>query len=408
VNKVRTAQIQLPPKLIPILSPPLGSVRYRAMHGGRGGAKSFSVSLMAAVWGYQESLRILCVREFQNSIKESLHAEIKNAIESYPWLQNHYDVGVDYLRGRNGTEFIFKGIRNNSQAIKSLSQIDLTIVEEAENVPEQGWLDLEATIFRKEKSELIALWNPNKENSPVDNRFIKNPPSNALITDVQWYDNPWFPPALNELRLREQQRLDPNTYAHIWEGAYLKHSKSQVFYNKFEIKEFDEPKGVPFYCGVDYGFSQDPAAAIKAFIQDDCLYISYEAYGVGIETDDLANFINAKIPDFSKYSSYGDSSRPETTSYLKRHGLPLIENVKKWKGSVEDGISFMKSFKKIYIHPRCTNTIQEFKLYSYKVDRLTGDILPEIVDAHNHGIDSIRYAIGKLILNTHAGILDVL
>ena len=102
---------------------------------------------MAAVWGYAEPLRILATREFQASIKESFHAELKAAIASEPWLEAHYDVGVDYLRGRNGTEFIFRGLRHGVNTIKSLSKIDLTIVEEAEDVPETSWLALEATVF---------------------------------------------------------------------------------------------------------------------------------------------------------------------------------------------------------------------------------------------------------------------
>src|SRR5690606_7544113 len=129
-RRVTTARVQLPPKLVPIFAPPRGSVRYRALHGGRGSAKSFSAAKMAAIWGYAEPLRILCAREFQASIAESFHAELKAAIASEPWLEAAYDVGKDYLRGFNGTEFIFRGLRRNTQSIKSLAKVDLTIVEE--------------------------------------------------------------------------------------------------------------------------------------------------------------------------------------------------------------------------------------------------------------------------------------
>ena len=197
-------EVKLPPRLVPILSPPRGSVRYRALYGGRGSGKSYSVALMAAIWGYAEPIRVLCAREIQASIKESFHQELKSAISHHPWLEAHYDVGVDYLRGKGGTEFIFRGLRHNSSGIKSLAKIDLTIVEEAEDVPEQSWLDLEATVFRQPKSELIAIWNPRLDGSPVDKRFIKNPPSDALIAQVNWNDNPFFPPGLDALRRREQ------------------------------------------------------------------------------------------------------------------------------------------------------------------------------------------------------------
>src|SRR6185436_8671317 len=115
----------MPPKMIPSFAPARGSLRYRCWRGGRGSGKSFNVAKMASVWGAVEPLRIVCARELQNSIKESFHAELKNAIESCKWLKTQYDVGADYLRHKtNGTEFIFKGLRHNIEAVKSMAQVD--------------------------------------------------------------------------------------------------------------------------------------------------------------------------------------------------------------------------------------------------------------------------------------------
>ena len=393
-----TATIKLPPKLVPILSPQLGTTRYRALYGGRGSGKSFSVALMAAVWGYAEPLRILCTREFQASIKDSFHAELKAAIAAHPWLEAHYDVGVDYLKGRNGTEFIFRGLRHNSQAIKSLAKIDLTIVEEAETVPETSWLALEATVFRQPKSELIAIWNPCTDGSPVDKRFRKNPPSSALIAELNWNDNPYFPEGLEVLRRREQERLDPATYAHVWDGAYLENSDAQVFHGKVSVEEFEPGSDWDGpYLGGDFGFSQDPTAAVEVWINGDDVYIHREAVKVGLELDDTSAFVCAKIPGFEKEVSRWDSARPESISHLKRHGLPRCQSVKKWSGSVEDGIQFLRSFKRIVIHPRCDNMRKEARLYSYKVDRLTGDVTSKVVDDHNHCWDAVRYAVQPMI-----------
>ena len=174
------ARIELPPKMIPMFAAPRGSVRYRCSFGARGGAKSFTFALMAAVFGYREKLRILCTREYQSSIRESFHAELKNAIYSVPWLEKHYSVGVDYIRGNNGTEFIFRGLHHNMGSIKSLAQVDIAILEEAEQVGETSWIELEPTI-RAPKSEVWIIWNPKRENSPVDKRFRKFPPTNAII-----------------------------------------------------------------------------------------------------------------------------------------------------------------------------------------------------------------------------------
>jgi phage terminase large subunit len=392
------ARLKLPPKLVPIYAPQRGAAQYRATYGGRGSAKSYSAALMAAVWGYAEPMRILCTREFQASIRESFHAELRAAIEAQPWLAAHYDIGVDYIKGRNGTEFFFRGLRHNVSSIKSLAKIDLTIVEEAEDVPETSWLALEATVFRQPRSELWPIWNPRLDGSPVDMRFIKAPPKGALIAKVNWSDNPFFPPGLETLRKREQERLDPNTYAHVWEGEYLTHSDAQILAGKWEIGDF-EPNAMwdgP-YQGGDFGFAMDPTAAVRAYVHKGDLYVSHECYREKLEIDDTPHAVTTAIPDWERYAARWDSARPESISYLRRHGLPNSQAVEKWPGSVEDGIAFLRGFRRIILHPRCVNLARECRLYSYKVDRLTGDILPVPVDAHNHGIDAMRYAIAPMM-----------
>ncbi len=391
-------RIQLPPKLVPMFALERGAVQYRNMHGGRGSGKSFSAALMAAVWGYAEPLRILCTREFQASIKESFHAELKAAIAAHPFLEAHYDVGVDYLRGANGTEFIFRGLRHSVNTIKSLAKIDLTIVEEAEDAPEASWLALEATVFRQPKSELWALWNPRLDGSPVDMRFRKHPPDNAVTVEMNWNDNPFFPDGLDKLRRREQSRLDPATYAHVWEGAYLVNSAAQVFSGKWRVEEFEPAASWDGpYHGGDFGYAQDPTAAVRVYIHGDTLYVSHEAGGRGIELDAIAAHVNEAIPGFDEGVSRWDSASPGSISILTRSGLPKAIGAEKWQGSVDDGIRFLRAFREIIVHPRCTNTIGEMRLYSYKVDRLTGDILPVLVDANNHWIDAIRYSVSPLI-----------
>lgn len=403
------ATIDLPRKLIPVFTPKRGAVKYRGAYGGRGSGKSFNFAKMAAIWGYAEPLRILCTREFQASIPESFHAELKAAISSEPWLEAHYDIGRDYLRGANGTEFIFRGLRRNEQSIKSLAKIDLTIVEEAEDIPESSWLALEATVFRQPGSELWPIWNPRLDGSPVDQRFRKNPPANALIVELNHQDNPYFPEGLDVLRKREQARLDPATYAHVWQGAYLENSDAQVFAGKVAVEPFEPtPTWDGPYLGGDFGFSQDPTAAVEVWIVGDEIFIRREAFKVGLELDDTAPFVTNLIPAFIDNASRWDNARPESISHLSRHGLPRIKPVEKWKGSVEDGIAYLRSFRRIVIHPDCVNMQREARLYSYKVDRLSGDVTTDIVDAHNHGWDAVRYAVSPMIKGRTGQIFGVL
>lgn len=392
------AQITLPEKLVPVFTPARGEVQYRWAKGGRGSGKSFNFAKMAAVWGYSEPLRVLATREYQGSIRESFYAELKSAILSETWLSSAYVIGSDFIRGKNGTEFIFMGLRRSINSVRSLAQIDLTIIEEAEDVPENSWLMLEATVFRRQKSELWSIWNPKLKGSPVDLRFVQNPPKNAVGCEMNYWDNPFFPKGLETLRAREERRLDPDTYAHVWEGQYLTNSHAQVYNGKWQVSEF-EP-GVDWdgpYQGGDFGFSQDPLAAVRCWIHDEVLFVEYEAGDVGLELDDAPSFIELRIPGWSHYVSRWDNARPESISHFNRHGMPRAEAAEKWNGSVEDGIQFIRSFKRIVVHPRCVNTRRELQLYSYKVDRFTGDILPVVVDAHNHYMDAIRYALAPIV-----------
>ena len=383
--------------MIPMFTPKRGTLRYRGAFGGRGSAKSFTFAKMAAIWGYAEKLRILCTRELQVSIKESFHAEVKNAIASEPWLANAYDVGVDYIRGKNGTEFLFRGLRHNMSGIKSMAQIDLCIVEEAEDVPEASWLDLEPTI-RAPGSEIWVIWNPKKENSPVDTRFRKGMPPRSAIVEMNYADNPWFPMELDEQRRHNQTTMDDSTYAHIWDGSYLQHSDAQIFKGKYDVEEFEPSKRWDGpYQGLDFGFSKDPTAAVRCWVYDRCLWIEYEAGRTGLELDHTNEYLEKRIPGFNSHPVRADNARPESISYLRRNGMRQAESVKKGAGSVEDGIAFIKSFDRVKIHPRCTEALNEFRSYSYKVDRLTGDILTSIVDADNHYIDAIRYAMESIM-----------
>ena len=362
---------------------------------------------MTAVHGYMAAQEgrsgvILCAREHLNSLDESSLEEVKQAIRSVPWLNDYYEIGEKYVRTKNRlVSYVFAGLRSNLDSIKSKARILIAWIDEGEQVSEVAYQKLLPTV-REEGSEVWCTWNPERDGSPTDKRFRKNPPDTAKIVEMGYEDNPWFPATLEEQRLEDQERLDPNTYAWIWEGAYLENSDAQIFANKWQVKDFDpQPDWQGPYQGLDFGFAADPTAGTRNWIHDDCLYIEYEAGREKLEIDHTADFVSGKIPDFHKYVTRADSARPESISYLARHGLPKMESVKKWQGSVEDGIEFMLSFRKIYIHPRCKETKREFMLYSYKVDKNTGDILPVVVDAYNHYIDSIRYALQPMIKNRH-------
>ncbi len=210
------SSLPMPPKLRPIFK---GESRYRCAYGGRGSGKSHTFALMLAVRGLYQPLRILCAREIQDSIKESVLKDIVRAIESISWLRSHYEIGESYIRGKNGTEFIFKGLWRNFTAIKSMSGINICWVEEAEYVSQESWDILRPTI-REKGSEIWATWNPEDEQSSTRSQFVLHPPQRIRITEINWRDNPFFSDELEEERVHCQEVM-PERYDHIWEGQCI-------------------------------------------------------------------------------------------------------------------------------------------------------------------------------------------
>ena len=149
------------------------------------------------------------------------------------------------------------------------------------------------------------------------------------------------------------------------------------------------------YFGADWGFSTDPTVLLKMWVHNKRLHIEHEAYKVGCDIVDTPKLFDT-VPGSRRYVVRADCARPETIHHVQRAGF-RIEAATKWPKSVEDGITLLRSFEKIVIHPRCKNMIQEARLYSYKTDKLTGDVLPDIIDRHNHCWDAARYGLLPLI-----------
>ncbi|HEK1835686.1 TPA: phage terminase large subunit [Proteus mirabilis] len=428
----QTVDLPIPAKLVPVFAKE--GVRYRGAFGGRGSAKTRTFAMMSAVKAYQAAEQgisgvILCGREFMNSLEESSMEEVKQAIRSIPWLNDYFDIGEKYIRTKcKRVNYVFCGLRHNLDSIKSKARILLAWVDEAESVSDLAWKKLRPTV-RESGSEIWVTWNPEKDGSATDKRFRKTPPKNSIIVEMNYNDNPWFPDVLEEERLDDLNSLEYSDYAWIWEGAYLENSDKQVLANKYVVQSFPDnlwQKADRLLFGADFGFAKDPNTLVRMFMLDRNLYIEYEAYGAGVELNDMWKFYAGKdgatdkqlsewevtddakfagIPEARKWPIKADNSRPETISYLKRQGFN-ISAAKKWQGSVEDGITHLRGFKQIIIHPRCKETAKEARLYSYKTDRITGEVLPVIEDKNNHCWDAVRYGLdGYITQKSNAGLL---
>lgn len=364
--------------------------RYKAIYGGRGSAKSHSVATALVLQGAQQPLRILCAREIQNSIKDSVKRLLDDKIEACG-LRGFYTSTDAEIRGANGTLFVFAGLRSNADSIRSLEGLDRCWVEEAATVSQASINTLTPTI-RKPDSEIWFTWNPRNADDPIDVMFRKDePPPKSIVHRVNYDMNPWFPEVLKD-EMEWDRRRDPDKYAHVWLGEYLRNSEARVFRN-WRVEPFETPYDAEFRFGADWGFSVDPTVLIRAWLKGRTLYVDREAYSVGCEIDDTPALFDT-VPGSRNWLITADSSRPETISYMSRHGF-RISKALKGPGSLEEGVQFLKSFD-IVVHPDCKHTIDELSLYSYKTDKLTDEVMPVLEDKENHVIDALRYALEAL------------
>jgi phage terminase large subunit len=385
--------VELADKMFRLLHPSLKR-RYKVAYGGRASAKSWSIARVLILAALIRPIRCACARELQNSLEESVHKLLSLTIEQLG-LDAWFTIQRDRITSHCGGEFTFVGLRHNTSKVRSYEGATHCWVEEANAVSEDSWRVLIPTI-RAPGSCFLISFNPDREDDPVYARFVKTGPPDTLTEFVGWRDNPWLSAEMDAER-RYLESVDAGAASWVWGGNTRAISNAIVFSGKFAVEGFTPATdwNGP-YLGLDLGFSSDPSVLTKSWIHDNKLYIEREAWGLHIDIDKLPALLD-QIPNARKHTIRCDSARPETVSYLKQHGYPNVVSVEKWKDSVADGVSRMRAFAQIVLHPSCEHTAQEFRLYAYRTDRLTNDVLPDIVDKHNHCIDSIRYGLSPLI-----------
>lgn len=376
--------IETPEVFAPLLQPG----RYKGAWGGRGSGKSHFFAECVVEESIMRKVDIVCLREIQKSLKFSVKKLVESKIERMN-AGAYFEVQNEQIKSRHGGVIIFQGMQDHtSDSIKSLEGFGIAWFEEAQSASQRS-LDLLRPTIRAPNSELWFSWNPNFATDPIDVLLRgSNPPPGSIVVRANYKDNPWLPPELLA-EMEYDKRRDPDKYRHIWLGEYQQNSEARVFKN-WRIEEFDIDPSWILRQGADWGFSVDPSVLVQCAIVGRTLYVPYEAYRVGCEVDFLPDLFRT-VPDAERWPTIADSARPETISYMQRHGFPKMLAAIKGARSLEEGIQFLQSFD-IVVHPRCTHAIDELTAYSYEIDPLTGLVLPKLADKDNHVIDALRYA----------------
>ena len=398
--QMQSPVLEFPEKLQFLFQP----ARYKVAYGGRGGAKSWGFARALLIMGTQRPLRVLCARELQKSIQDSVHKILKDQIEAMG-MQAFYEVQQATIIGRGpalGTEFNFEGIRNNIGKIKSYEGIDVCWVEEADGVTKSSWEVLIPTI-RKPGSEIWVGFNPNLEKDYTYQYFVVRPPKSAVVVNINWQDNPWFPQTLRE-EMEECKSRSMDDYLHVWEGKCRQSLEGAIY--KEELREAELQNRI---CKVPY----DRTTSVDVIF--DLGYADHTAMWfvqrVAMETR-FIDFYQDRFKLIEHYLllmqnrgyTYGTIWLPHDAR-AKRLGTKLsIEEIVRAKGyrvrivpslSVTDGINAARTvFPNCYFdQDKCQEGVQSLKHYRYELDPNTKQFSKQpLHDEYSDAADAFRYA----------------
>lgn len=385
-------QLSIPQAFVGLFQP----YRNKAFYGGRGSAKSHSFAEALAAISAHRTRRIVCARQYQNSIADSVKDLIEQKIQKLNIRDGFSITDKEIKHNSTGSRFSFIGLDRNPDSQKSLEGIDILWTEEAQSVNEKA-LEIIIPTVRKPGSELWWSWNPRYRTDPVDARF-RGPevPPRSLVVPVSFNDNPYFYTTELAGEMRFMRKHNPSRFEHVWGGGYDENGEARVFQN-VRFGRVD----VPEYCiprfGLDFGFSSSPNALVKLYIihEQNIIYVVQEAFG-RVPTKQLADLLDT-VHESRVYPIIADNARPEQIDYLAGEGFNIYA-ARKGPGSLQSGINWLQGFD-IVIDPDCYNMREEARQYLWKLDPL-GRPLPIPVDAYNHGWDAIRYACeDEFILN---------
>ena len=375
--------------------------RYKVLYGGRGGAKSWGIARALLIKGAKDPIRILCAREFQTSIKDSVHKLLCDQIESLGLL-SFYEITQMSIRGKNGTEFSFVGLKNNVSNIKSYEGVDICWVEEAQTTSRLSWNILIPTI-RKEGSEIWISFNPELETDETYQRFVAVPPADCITMKVNWSDNPWFPDTLklekDSLKLRDEE-----AYNQVWEGLCRQTVDGAIFAKEMQQAEkdgrlcrvpYDATK--PVHAVFDLGWSDSTAIWFLQFVGMETRLIRY--------IEDSQKTISYYLATMQTYGYVYDTiwlphDAENKTLAAAGRSIDDIVRAAGYKTQIMPRVPILDSINAARtIFPNCyfdrehtADGLACLRHYRYEVDPDTGQFSRNpLHDHYSHGADAFRY-----------------
>lgn len=376
--------------------------RYKVAYGGRGSGKSWGMALALLIQGTGDvPIRVLCAREFQKSIADSVHSLLADHIARSPALSEFYTVQNTTIIGRNGTEFIFAGLRHNIASIKSIEGIDRCWIEEAQTIT-KGSLDVLIPTIRKEGSEIWLGFNPELAEDEVYRRFVLNPPPNAIVRKVNWDQNPFFPSVLRE-EMEQLKASDYDAWLNVWQGNPKQVLEGAIYAN--EIRQATDEQRItrvpydpayPVFTAWDLGWSDMTSIWFWQKIGFDIRVIDfYQNRMEGL--DHYVGVLERKGCRYERHFLPHDANQGQLSAggktiaaQLRGRNMPVSVLPQL---PVAAGISAARTlFPRIWFDEQATaDGVNCLRRYRYEVDQQTGQFSRKpLHDDASHGADAFR------------------
>lgn len=391
-----SSRVDLPAKAKALWEPP--HARYRVLYGGRGSTKSWSAARSLILKGANKRIRVLCAREIQRTISESVHQLLRDQIGELG-LAGFYTVTDNAIRGANGTEFYFTGLRSQDvHKLKSYEGVDICWVEEAQVVSKRSW-DILLPTIRRPDSEIWITFNPELDSDETYKRFVLKPPDGSVVVKMNYSDNPWFPDVLEKERLDLKER-DPEAYRNVWEGECRSAVEGAIYakevaalYESGRVRPCPYDPLLPVHTVWDLGWN-DSTTVILCQRASEIRVIGY----IEDSHRTLAEYVAELkafpyvwgqdwLPHDGRAKDFKSGKSAEEMLKAMGRDCRIVENL-----DIESGIKALRMvFPRLYVDPSAERLLDCLKRYRRTINQTTNEPGPPLHDEYSHGADAARY-----------------